>query len=114
MVDVFQKFIIETDNEFGDCLIIAKCTFHKQLVTNVNDVKGGGWWELDYNNKVFTLHGESHDFGKAELNDIAKCVQTNNVYNNVSLSRNLSNDFKFNYKIETGEIIGLENYNIIG
>lgn len=115
MADVFPKFIIETDDKFGDCLIIAKCTFHKQLVTNVDKVKGGGFWEFDSENKIFTLHGESHDFGKAELIDIAKCVQTNNVYrNNISSNKNISNDFKFNYKNETGEIIiGLENYNII-
>ena len=108
--NICPKFIIETHDKFGNCLIIAKCTFHKQLVTNVNNVKGGGFWELDYENKVFTLHGESHDFGKAKIIDIALCVQTNNVYNDIRLRRNLSNNFMFNYKNETGEIIGLENY----
>jgi len=38
---VFSKFIIE-----GSSLIMAKCTYHKQLATNKDDVKGGGGLDL--------------------------------------------------------------------
>lgn len=41
-MDIFPKFIIETDDELGDCLIISKCTYHKELVTDHTKVKGGG------------------------------------------------------------------------
>lgn len=55
-MDVYPKFIIETDPELGDCLIVSKCTFHKQLATDVNAVKGG-WYVYDRqskeNNNVF-------------------------------------------------------------
>ena len=57
-MDVFPKFIIETDGQEGDCLIVAKCTYHKQLATDIKKVKGGGWWTLDKENSIFTLHGE--------------------------------------------------------
>ena len=52
-MDVFPKFIIETDNQEGDCLIIAKCTYHKQLATDISKVKGGGMWTLDRENSIF-------------------------------------------------------------
>ena len=107
-MDVFPKFIIETDDEEGDCLIIAKCTYHKQLVTFENKVKGGGWWELDKENSLFTLYGESFDFGKAKFEDVLNCVRNKKVFSSVSLLRNLTEDFKFQYKNQFGEIIKLE------
>jgi hypothetical protein len=107
-MDVFTKFIIETDEEHGDCLILAKCTYHKQLVTNKNNVKGGGWWSLDRESDTFTLHGNSYEFGRATIEDISNCIKNGKVFSSPSLVRNFVNDgFKFNYKTESGEIINL-------
>lgn len=112
-MDVFQKFIIETDIEEGDCIILAKCTFHKQLATDIKKVKGGGWWTLDRDKSIFTLYGDSHDFGRATIEDIANCVQRKKVYSSKSLIRNITENFKFQYKNEVGEIIDLETYGIV-
>lgn len=101
---VFPKFIIETDDIEGDCLIIAKCTFHKQLATDIAKVKGGGWWALDFETKVFTLHGSSDDFGAAKLEDIKSCVDRKKVFSNSALVRCFSEEFKFCYKNAVGEI----------
>lgn len=109
-MDVFPKFIIETDDQEGDCLIVAKCTYHKQLATNVKKVKGGGWWTLDKENSVFTLHGDSQDFGRAKIEDIASCVQRKKVFSSASLTRNFTDIFKFQYRNEDGEIVNLETY----
>jgi hypothetical protein len=111
-MDVFPKFIIETDAEEGDCLIVAKCTYHKQLVVDITKVKGGGWWTLDMENFIFTLHGESHDLGRANVNDIASCVQRKKVYRTISLLGNLTDDYKFQYRNEVGDIIDLETYEV--
>ena len=100
-MDVFPKFIIETDDELGDCLIIAKCTYHKELVTDKTKVKGGGWWSRDNDTNTFTLYGDSGDFGRAIFEDIKKCVQSENVYNSPTLYRNV-------YKNECGEITNLK------
>ena len=109
-MEKFPKFIIETRAEKGDCLIIAKCTYHKQLVTDVSKVKGGGWWTMDRERTTFTLHGDSQEFGKAKIEDIANCVQRGKVYTSVSLCDNLKNDgFKFQYKNEVGEITYLKH-----
>ena len=43
-MDVFPKFIIETDDDHGDCLIISKCTYHRELAIDKDKVKGGGWF----------------------------------------------------------------------
>lgn len=109
-MDVFSKFIIETDEQEGDCLIVAKCTYHKQLSTDISKVKGGGWWTLDSDNSVFTLSGDSHDFGRANIEDIASCVQRKKVFSSASLHRNLTDNFKFQYRNEVGEIVNLETY----
>lgn len=106
MMDVFPKFIIETDNEEGDCLIIAKCTFHKELATDTTKVKGGGWWKLKDN--VFTLHGESVDFGRAKIEDITDCIKRGKVYSSKALIRNLIEmGYAFRYQDESGEYYDL-------
>ncbi len=107
-MDVFPKFIIETDNELGDCLIIAKCTYHKQLATFEEKVKGGGWWILDRENSVFTLHGNSHDFGTATIEDLKNCIQNKNVFTNSSLMSSIADEYDFKYKNQVGEILDLK------
>lgn len=96
-MDVFPKFIIETDDELGDCLIIAKCTYHKQLATDVSKVKGGGWWILKQESNTMILHGDSTDFGKATLQDIIKCIEKGNVYRNKSCQYSIVDNFNFSY-----------------
>lgn len=103
-MDVFPKFIIETNAELGDCLIIAKCTYHKQLASNIDNVKGGGWWILKDN--MFILKGESHDFGKAKFVDIKNCVESGNVFSNPCLAFPITNKHEFGYDTGT-EIIKL-------
>lgn len=100
-MDVFPKFIIEEDKE-GLFLVIAKCTYHKQLTDNKEAVKGGGWWNNEDN--LFTLHGESHDFGKARLEDITNCIKNKRVYSNKYQTHSLCDKFTFQYKNEVGEI----------
>lgn len=81
MSDVFPKFIIE-----NDAMVIGKCTYHKQLLVNENDkenIKGGGWWRVDKDNpRHFILHGDSHDYGKASIEDIKNCLSSNKVFDN--------------------------------
>ncbi len=102
MTDVFPKFIIENDGEEGDCLIIARCTFHKQLVADISKVKGGGFWSLNDDKDTFAFHGSSHDFGRASINDITACIKNNKVFASVRLHRKFEN-FKFVYKHDNGE-----------
>jgi len=105
-MDVFPKYIIETRDNLGDCLIISKCTYHKHLATDVNKVKGGGWFKINHETKVITFHGESHDFGQASFEDVKACIQSGNVYGNSRLSRPILDPYKFAY--DTGsEIINL-------
>ena len=104
-MDVFPKFIIETDDMEGDCLIISKCTYHKQLVTDVTKVKGGGWWTLDKDNSIFTLYGDSQDFGRAKIEDIINCVQRKKVYSNPLLDISLTDDYTFQYRDVENKII---------
>ncbi|MCK9545012.1 MAG: hypothetical protein M0R03_23600 [Novosphingobium sp.] len=106
-MDIFPKFIIETDEELGDCLIISKCTYHRELVTNKNMVKGGGWYRVNTENKSITFGGESHDFGAAKIEDIKNCINNGNIYTNKYLTHSIAKDFKFLYDIGS-EIISLK------
>lgn len=100
MHDVFPKFIVEGDN-----LIIAKCTFHKQLVTDPAKVKGGGLWDWDKEKKEFLLYGDSVDFGYAEPEDIKICIMAGNVFLSYTGGRNISDH---TFYLNTGsEIIKL-------
>lgn len=106
-MDIFLKFIIETDSEEGDCLIVSKCTFHKQLAVDTDNVKGGGWWELDEETMTITLYGNSNDFGSPELDDIKSCIDRKKVFTNSSLCNYLGDRFNFQYRKGNGEIIKL-------
>ena len=97
---VYSKFIIEGKN-----LIMAKCTYHKQLAKNKDQVRGGGWFRYDEDKKAFILGGSSYDFGYAKIEDIKKCIENNKVFGNSKLTRNISNH-KFMYDTET-ELIKL-------
>lgn len=103
-MDVFPKFIIETFPEEGDCLIISKVTFHNEMVTNKENVKGGGWFTLK--NNVLTFRGQSEEFGAATIEDIQKCIELENIYTNPYLLTNISKKYTFKYDIGS-EIIDL-------
>lgn len=74
-MDVFPKFIVE-----DDCLIVGKCTYHKQLAANIKNVKGGGWWKYKREEKELHLYGESDDFGPASIEDIKACLSAGNLF----------------------------------
>jgi len=97
MMDVFPKFIIE-DGE----LIFGKCTYHKQLATDVKNVKGGGWWSFNKDKTEMTFFGDSQDFGRAKLEDIRKAVLEKKVFTNSFI--NCSDKFTFFYRELDGEI----------
>lgn len=105
-MDIFPKFIIETDEELGDCLIISKCTFHKEMATNRDMVKGGGWYNINLDKRTITLGGESHDFGSAKIEDIKKAIENDNVYTNTYLTHSIAKEFKFLYDKQS-EIVEL-------
>ena len=75
MADLHPKFIIEDDS-----LILSKVTFHRNLVTDKNKVRGGGWFIYNDTHKVFIFHGKSMEFGAADMEDIKKCIESGNVY----------------------------------
>lgn len=95
-MDIFNKFIIETIDGV-DCLIIAKCTYHKQLADVFENVKGGGSWDFSENNSI-VLYGESESFGKAKFEDILNCIKNKQVYHDSMLIRNVSDKYTFQYK----------------
>jgi hypothetical protein len=105
-MDVFPKFIIETDPVLGDCLIISKCTYHKDLVINRLNVKGGGCFRINHESMTCTFHGDSHDFGAASIEDIKVCIENDNVYTNPYLTHSIAAKYKFLYD-NHGEIIEL-------
>lgn len=101
----FPKFIIETDSQLGDCLIISKCTYHRQLVTDTSKVKGGGWYSIDLFEKKLTLYGDSYEFGRAKLEDISNCVKNHKVFFNRALSRRVEDEYRIFYKEIDGSMI---------
>lgn len=105
-MDLFPKFIIETDDELGDCLILSKCTYHKDLVINLDRVKGGGWFRMNHEAMTITFHGDSYDFGAASIEDIKACIENGNVYTNPYLTHSIVEKYKFLYD-NHGEIIKL-------
>ena len=91
-MDKFPKYVIE-----GKDLILAKVSYHKELVNHKELVKGGGWFRYNHDSRTFVLGGESHEFGRASLEDVLACVEADRVYTNVFRTHSIANDFKFQY-----------------
>ena len=100
-MDLFPKYIIEDGN-----LILSRCSYHRELVTDKADVKGGGWFSVKDN--VWRFHGDSHEFGKAKLEDVQRAVNEDKVFTNKYLTHSIANTHKFVYDTGT-EIIELNN-----
>lgn len=104
-MEKYSKFIIENGN-----LILAKVTFHKEIVKDASKVNGGGWFRYEHDTKTFVFFGNSTDFGEAKLEDIKTCVKHGKVYGDNRLLRNISNNYNFSY--DTGsEVIEIEKNN---
>jgi hypothetical protein len=97
-MSLFPKFVVEGDN-----LIIAKCTYHHQLVIETEKVKGGGMWSLNRDANTFTLSGDSHDFGRASIDDIKNCIEKGNVFRHQYSDVSMVDKFNFVYQDECGE-----------
>ena len=99
MSDVFPKFVIED----GD-LIIANCTYHKEMLNDVTKVKGGGFWHRV--NDFYIFSGESCHYGKAKIEDIKACVANKRVFIGKERKKNVSDK---GFAFDTGkEIITLK------
>lgn len=99
MSDVFPKFVIED----GD-LIIANCTYHKEIATDVSKVKSGGFWQKV--NEFYILSGESYQYGKAKIEDIKACIANKRVFIGKERKKNVSDK---GFAFDTGkEIITLK------
>jgi len=90
-MDVFPKFIIENDE-----LILGKVTYHKELATDVKNVKGGGWWFFNNSKNHFQFFGDSQDFGRVKIEDIRKCVLEKKIFTDSFI--NISEKFTFSHR----------------
>ena len=71
----YPKFIIQDDK-----LILGMVKFHRDLVTDVKKVKGGGWWRLNEENKTIILSDKSEDFGRASISDTQSCIKNKQIF----------------------------------
>lgn len=47
---------------------------HHQAETPEENIKGGGWWHIDHEDKALYLWGASSDFGPAFQDDIVEAI----------------------------------------
>ena len=97
MTELFKKFIIEDSDEDGLYMVVAKCTYHKELAYDTSRVIGGGHWEFDLDKKEITLYGTSDDFGPCKFEDMEKCVRESKVFSSYIMNINLAEKFRFRY-----------------
>ena len=104
-MEVYNKFIIENDETLGDCLILGRVTYHKQLAYDESKVKSGGWWKLKDNRIIF--YGDSYDFGRATLKQVTDAVLNDKVFTSHLLEQPITkkHNFSFDNQSEIVEII---------
>lgn len=81
--DIKNKFVL-VDTNFGLVIVIARCVFHKELVSEKTikegRVLGGGEWELDRETGKLKLFGESYDFGYCQIKDIQSVLEKGDLW----------------------------------
>lgn len=100
-MDTFPKFIVE-----GDCLILSNCTYHKELITDLAQVRGGGLFRFDKDDNAFILSDKSFDFGRPTIEDLKACISAGKVYTNPHKTHSIHDKYKF-YYMEWGDKIAL-------
>lgn len=103
-MDIFPKFIIEDGS-----LILGKVTYHKDLVTDKEKVKGGGFFHFDKETATFCFYGRSNDYGKASMEDIKKCIADDLVFSNKYSNNSVATVFDFNYKDDLGRVMVIKS-----
>lgn len=114
-MDIYQKFIIEEDEDGNEVLIIGKSTFHKQLAFEPSIekgmVKGGGSWKYGVpggdGRKTVILSGTSHDYGSVSPERLKACISSKHVYTNYTCTSCIADDFNFVWMEPTGKTIDL-------
>jgi hypothetical protein len=104
MDNIFNKFIIETDKVLGDCLILGRVTYHKQLAFDIEKVKSGGWWRKK--DGRITFFGNSSDFGATTQEQVSAAVMNNKIFTSYILEHPINKDYKFSYDKQS-EIVKL-------
>lgn len=66
-----QKWIIN-DNTFK---MSSSIDYHHQLAKDHSTTKGGGQWEVNYNNRILWLWGVSSEFGAAMPEEIVDALK---------------------------------------
>ena len=59
---------------------IGKVRFHKDLAENKDNVRGGGEFKLNKDDRTFTLFGKSHDFGPADKDEVQALIDQDQVW----------------------------------
>lgn len=107
-MDVFPKFIVETTEEHGDCIVLGKATYHKHLATNVAKVKGGGWYSINVEKKTLVFGGRSHDFGSVNPEVLKDCVKRGKVFDRLFIRDFVEMGYTFWYSEPYGDRIELK------
>lgn len=93
----YPKYIVEFDDEDGENhIVIGKCFYHIELAIEEDNVRGGGWYDMDYENKTITFHGTSDRFGSPEFEDIKNIVSKGLVNSKYGLRDYTEFSFKYN------------------
>jgi len=108
-MDKYPKFIL-----VDDVLILSKVKYHKDILRDTIDleteksrIKGGGWFTFNAQNNTFVFNGDSHDFGKASVENIQKAIDGGKVFSNIYQSHSIADEHNFAYRTET-ELIPLK------
>jgi hypothetical protein len=88
----FPKFIIEDGK-----LILGNVKYHNDFVTDKTKVIGGGWFKLKEGENTYILSGDSHEFGRAKMEDVNKCIISDNVFEFGS-TISIAKQFTFEYR----------------
>ncbi len=81
--ELYPKFVLVDSG-----LIIARCTYHRDIVPAGEKCYGGGWWIRKDN--TFTLYSSSTKFGYADLKVVQKHLDEGNVFLNSRMTNQLN------------------------
>jgi len=94
-MELFPKFIVA-----NSCIRIGKVSFHKELLDIGDSIGGGGWFHYDSEDNSFTFYGDSHDFGRADVENLKRIISFGNVGDKRRKNRFAGHKFYYCHNIQ--------------
>lgn len=90
---MFNKFVL-----YKDSILMSHVKYHRDIVPHdVQNIKGGGGFNINRDANTCLFFGDSHEFGSVSYEKLQQCINAQKVFLDTNPQQNISKQYKFTY-----------------